>query len=190
MINTWRQVEISLWDLFKAGTGFADARIISARRPGPRPTAPLLDYAVMTHRAIGSDQTYKKTNPNSNGSDGVELISHTFGHRELTISVRCFGDMDAGEVIPDFVLSKVIATSQTPTWRMLMRKAGIGIVAWDAITTVDQIVGEALWEPRAQTTLRLRMMIEVTEFVTWVERVRVRGFLHRNPGPDFDINVE
>jgi len=170
----WDQVKRALHHMLVVSSGLPVNKVIWSRQPkdAPRPPVPMIDFAIMSIVSRGQDYNVVVDNPDSTGSDGRELIVKTRGQREMTVTIRYFGDMEDVATTPEFELNNIVARSFTDSVNYALNNAGIGVAAWSPILSIDGIVG-ARFEARAQTEMRAFISSQVEEYTTYIERVGV-----------------
>jgi hypothetical protein len=102
---------------------------------------------------------------------GAEIISRARGTRTATVSIQAFpaAGVVGGATSARALLELVRAHAALPTRREALRVAGIGLAPLGAVSSIDGVIGSALFEPRATLEATLHLASEVTETGTYIE---------------------
>lgn len=108
---------------------------------------------------------------------GEEVLDRVRGSRIATLALQCFGGGATGATAPAMLLDAVGAAAALPSVMAALGAADVGVIELGAVQSIDGLVGEALFEPRAVAQHRLHLPLELAAAApsTVIEYVTVTG---------------
>jgi hypothetical protein len=167
----WPIIKRALKSLAVQGMGIDPDRVIWARGKGPRLGGPWADIRIANVQTIGRDgrQVEIRQPP---VVAGQEISLKALGTRSMLVTFRVFSS-PGEDIPPEGVMERMVARSFLESALSSLNSAGIGLGGWDPIITLDGIVGDTFFEPRAQVNMRAFLSSEVEEFTTFIESVEM-----------------
>lgn len=184
----WATVEDALRAWVVAGSGLPDAKVLWSAQDMPRPIAPYAVVRVTSLRGVGQDWLDVEDNPDSTGSDGLEIVQKARGIRRCTLGLQYFADAATGSLGAVGVLDAVASASRLPSIREALTAAGIGLADLGQARSLDGVLNRAHLEPRAVADHVFYLASEVEEFGTIIETAAVEGTLTSAGGTERTID--
>ena len=167
-----KQAALRTW--VTGATGLAADKVIFARQPdGQRPAPPCVTIEVELE-PDGQDWLDIEDNPDTTGSDGLEILHTARGNRRIFVTFTAYGATQAAATSPVAYLEAVAAKLLLPTAQDALDAADIGIGELSRIQTSSGVVA-ARQEPFAVMTAMGFTSTEVTEAGTYVETSDIEG---------------
>lgn len=104
---------------------------------------------------------------------GVEITRTVEQLTTWTLSIQAFGGDATGASAPRNLLSLIRAHARLPARALLLRSAGVGVLSFTPITSLDGGLSDASVEPRASMTVALCVPVEVSESLGYIATVEV-----------------
>lgn len=168
----WVALEDAVHAWVVSGSGLTAARVLWAQQRAPQPGAAYISLRILGLRQVGHDWTDVVDNPTPTA--GAEILHRARGVRELTLGLQCFAAAATGTAGAVALLEAVRAAAALPTRRDALRAAGLGILGFGSVTSIDGFVGgHGIFEPRATLDVRCHVASQVSEAGTFIEFVEV-----------------
>ena len=185
----WSTIENAVTAWFLTGSGLASGKVIWEDQNGPRPTAAFISVSASV-KSIGQDwvDTEDATSPTT----GAELEYFARGTRELTLRLRCFGDLDGdakGSTSPRARLEALVLSHKLPSVNDLLTVAKVGVLRFSDITNISGVINSSRVEPRAMLTIVCNVPSEISEYGTYISILEMTDQIS-TPERDFTLDSE
>lgn len=171
MAIAWTTVENALVAWVRSGSGLDAEHVFWAQQKRPIPSGRYTTLRVTSIRQVGQD--WLDVEDADAPSPGAEIVHRARGSREVLLSLQCFAGAGTGGDAPAMVLDAVQSAARLPSNRDALNAAGVGVLGFGPVQSIDGVVGSSSFEPRATLQARLHLASEVSEFGTWVEVARL-----------------
>jgi hypothetical protein len=177
----WSTIEDALHAWVRTASGLAADHVIWVDQGGPRPDGTYIAMRLASLRTIGDEWITTEDAPDP--QPGAELLRKVRGHRVVTLGLQCFADATtASKVLADVIAGIALHAESLDI-------AGIGIGPISAMTRIDQGGAGGLLKSRAAVDVDLHLSSEVSDFVTFIERVHVTTTAKNPAGDEFVLET-
>ncbi len=155
----------------RAATGLAASNVLWALQNAARPAGPWISLRLIGDKPVGLAAVRQAFDA---GADAGEEITRTVEQLTTwTLSIQAFGGDATGAAAPRNLLSLIRAHARLPARALTLRTAGVGVLSFTPITSLDGGLSEASVEPRAAMTVALCVPVEVAETLGYIGIVEV-----------------
>lgn len=140
-------------DTVKLAASFQDAINLAA--------FDLVSAGTGTHTLVDKANTFRA---------GSEITYTSRGQRECIVTLQAYGGTFAQ---PMTLLHDAIAGANLQTRRDAFKTAGIGMAGFGPVQSLDGVLGESIYEPRAIVECRFFLANEVSENTTFIQFVEL-----------------
>jgi hypothetical protein len=147
----WASILTALQDLFQAGSGLADTRVLFVRNghrtERPDTTDAWISLAFESSTPIG--RAYTVEEEDEDGEAGAEIVERTITHTRVAFKATAFPRENEEDATTSYaLLNEVIAEAATPARKRALKAAGIGQLKFEQTLRLDSTMGARI-EPRA-----------------------------------------
>lgn len=173
----WDTVEDAIHQWVVFGSQLPTGQVVWTQQNSPRPVGTHITMRINNIEVVGIDWLFRTQNIGA--PEGEEFEDRVQGMRTATLSLQCFsGHVDQGGVgtgirMPIAILNDVLSASRLPSQVFSLNSAGVGIGVLEPVQTIDAILGQSIFEPRAIVDVMLHLASEITESSTFIESVEV-----------------
>lgn len=171
-VIAWPTVLTALQDLFQAGSGLADTRVLFQRNghrvTRPNGTAAWISLKFESSNTIGRPYTQEVALEGSPPS-GAEIEEHTVSQTRVMFTATAYPPENADDATEGYaLLNDVIIEAFTPPRAKALRTAGIGLLKFETVTRLDGTGMGTRFEPRAYVTFA---------FTVKAEKITTNGYI-------------
>lgn len=182
MIN-WATIENALHAWVVAGSGLPAEKVIWAQQDAPRPAPPFIAMRLRNPQRIGQDWLDVV---DAGVTPGQEIQIKSRGTRTMTLSLQAFSAASTGINAAVMQLDAVRSVSNLPTVRDALNTAGLGLGPFEGVQSLDGVLSESVFEPRATMGALLFLSSEVSEFATYIETAEITNEIE-SPDVVFEV---
>lgn len=175
------QAAVHAWVV--AGSGLAADRVIWSGQNGPRPAAPWISLSITQVDAPKVD--WRDVRPAASPSAGRELTASTRGVRAASLSIQAFSPAGVGLLAPTSLLEAVRLAATLPSVREALGGAGVGVADLGSVRDVGGVLGGSVFEPRAHVDVRLNLVVQLSEPMTYIGQVSINPTIDESELPEF-----
>lgn len=148
----WPTILTAIQDLFQAGSGLADTRVLfqrnSQRVNRPDGTGAWIVLKFKGFVTIGRPYTIEEVDTGS-PAPGEEIINRTVSMSRITFEATCFPpEVEDDATTAYALLTDCIHEAFTPGRQLALKNAGIGLLKFEPMLPLDGNIG-GRFEPRA-----------------------------------------
>ena len=169
----WSTVELGLRTWISTGIGVNLDHVLPQPLRGPRPTSPYAAYKI--NIAPQGRDWEKIEDATAPVTPGEEIVVSAIGVRRLTVSVQVWGDPVAGSSSAKGLLEQLIGKSYLPSLRDILRTAGVSLLSWGTIQSLDQVINSTSQDVRAALDITMTVSSSVSEPATYIEFAETEG---------------
>lgn len=167
----WTVIQNAIHAWVVATSGLAASRVLWARQNLPRPDGCWISLRTIALAAVGQDAITVSDAPSP--APGAEIRTTHGGHRVVTLSIQCFNGEGQGSESPEAILEEVRTGARLASVHDALTAAGVGLLSFEAIRSIDGHTNPAVFEPRAVLTCSLCVPSEIFELGTFIETVDI-----------------
>lgn len=174
----WTQIKDAIATWFIAASGLASSRIRFRGQNMARPSGEDAFIAMRIRDVHTPNRAIIRKEAIANPAPGAdEILVKVQNHARVVLEATCYPARPADGSQPDdaseayAILSDVIASSEGPARANALSAAGLGMITFEPIVSIDGVINVATFEARALFTCAFMVPSELTETMPSIEHV-------------------
>lgn len=163
----WATIEDAIYAWVSTASGVTT---IWAGQDAPAPTGVYIALRLSLEQT-GQDWVDVEDNPTP--TPGAEILQTVRGVRRLTLGIQAFPGTPTGVGSAASLLEKVMIGAKLPSRREALNAAGVGILNFGPIQTLNFTINQVDFEPRASMEVFIQSVSTLTETATFIETVEI-----------------